>query len=84
MMFENERCCNRDHLIPFLFGDPLRVIGKQCRPKSDVASSDQGLHCLQVVQSFSLKMFKSHSPTYFNLIDSYNIQCGEFIQSKMG
>ena len=27
---------------------PKRVIGKQCRPRSDA----EGLHCLQIVQSF--------------------------------
>ena len=30
---------------------PTRVTGKQCRPRSD-AVSDQGLHCLQIVQRF--------------------------------
>ena len=32
----------------FLSGDSKRVIGRQCRPRSDAANaaSDQGLHCL--------------------------------------
>ena len=46
---------------------PKRLIGKQCRPRSDAAEqmlqnrpSDQGLHCLQVVQPF-YHLSKSHS-----------------------
>ena len=33
---------------------PKRVFSKQSRPRSDAAdaASDQGLHCLQIVQSF--------------------------------
>ena len=43
------------------------------------AASDQGLHCLQIVQLFfsSLGPSKSHSGTLLNLkLDSSNIQCG--------
>ena len=36
------------HLTRFSLESPKRVIGKQCRPRSDVAEpvSDQDLHCL--------------------------------------
>ena len=39
-------------------------------------ASDQGLHCLQIVCHFSLKICKSHSRMYLKLkLDSSNIYC---------
>ena len=53
---------------------PKRAIGKQCRPRSDATECDQGLHCLQIVQPFSLRISKSHSLTYLkSKLESSNI-----------
>ena len=39
-----------------------RIIGKQCRPRSDAAehSIDQGLHCLHYIQEFLKKKHTSN------------------------
>ena len=47
------------HLTPCSQETPKRVIGKQCRHRSDAAEHDKALHCLQIVYPFSLGISKS-------------------------
>ena len=63
---------------------PKRVNGKQCRPRSD-AAADQGLHCLQIVQSFFFRnifIISPDLPRIENGLFQYSVR--EFIQSLMG